>query len=77
MGAGAGAVGVGGGELLEPKPRAFRRAASPGEGLRGWRKEAFADDDERFGLRVSVVGAEGDGLDDGGREEFSLTGFGY
>lgn len=42
--AGAYAVGVVGGELFVPNPRAFRRAASPGDGLRGGRKGALGDE---------------------------------
>lgn len=72
-------VGVVGGEVFDPNPSAFRRAASPGEGLRGWRKEALVDDDVCLafaGLSVSADGAEGDGFEDGVREEFSLQGSG-
>lgn len=72
-------MGVDGGVLLVPNPRALRRAASPGEGLRGWRREALVEDGALFaagGLSVSDTGAEGDGFDDVGREEFSLAGFG-
>lgn len=68
-------VGVVGGEVFDPKPSAFRRAASPGEGLRGGRKEALVEDGvcPAFGgFNVSADVAGGDGFEDGVREEFSL-----
>lgn len=74
---GASDVGVVGGEVFDPNPSAFRRAASPGEGLRGGRKAALVDDGvclASAGFSVSAEGAEGDGFEDGVREEFSLQG---
>lgn len=72
-------MGVVGGEVFDPKPSAFRRAASPGEGLRGGRKEALVEDGvcPAFGgFNVSADVAGGDGFEDGVREEFSLQGSG-
>jgi len=81
-------VGVVGGEVFVPKPRALRRAARPGEGLRGWRTGvfafafAFAGVDERlftiavFVFEAGVEREDDDGIDETDRVEFSLTSFG-
>jgi hypothetical protein len=59
-----GETGDAGGVLL-PKPRAFRRAARPGEGLRGWRTvelDVKGRGGALVGVRLSVASADGDGV---------------